>query len=139
MRHRIKYPKTNDAVRAYKEYAEHHFSPCSFETWINVDDGITPTGSTSERKDDKTKTNDGASEKPQASLCGPFASYAGLGLLYTAKIIVEGDPWLPAKSMQNSTSSEVREYGYRIELAIEKERQAKKAANGATNGVENTK
>ena len=51
MRNRIKYPKTDDAVRAYKEYAAHHFSPCSFETWINVDDGITPTGSTTEQEE----------------------------------------------------------------------------------------
>lgn len=40
--------------------------------------------------------------------------------------LVDSDPRLIAKSMQQHQNAEVREYGYRIELALEKERKYNK-------------
>ena len=40
--------------------------------------------------------------------------------------LIDSDPRLIAKSMQQHQNAEVREYGYRIELALEKDRKYKK-------------
>ena len=40
--------------------------------------------------------------------------------------LIDSDPHLIAKSMQHHQNAEVREYGYRIELALEKDRKYNK-------------
>lgn len=49
-----------------------------------------------------------------------------------ARQIIDSDPHLLAKSMQQSPNAEVREYGYRVELAIEKSRNAESKKQEAT-------
>ena len=115
MKNKEKYPKTGDAIEAYKGYLYGmslliggHVDP--FEDWLEKD---VNAYSLCNREAESEKT-----DKPHPS------SDLILGALgMAARQIIDSDPHLLAKSMQQSPNAEVREYGYRVELAIEKSRK----------------
>ena len=46
-----------------------------------------------------------------------------IGVCHTCLDIVNSDPHILAKSMQMSSNAEVREYGYRLELALMRQKE----------------
>lgn len=124
-----KYPKTADAVIAYRAYRAADIHPLTFMAWADADESLVanpPIPEQEERKPESEKT-----DKPHPS-SGLILGVAGLGLCMAARQIIDSDPHLLAKSMQQSPNAEVREYGYRVELAIEKSRNAESKKQEAT-------
>lgn len=129
MKNKEKYPNTGDAIEAYKGYCygmsllvDGHVDP--FEDWLEKD---VNAYSLCNREAESENT-----DKPHPS-SDLILGAAGLGALYmAARQIVDSDPHLLAKSMQQSPNAEVREYGYRVELAIEKSRNAESKKQEAT-------
>lgn len=121
MKNKEKYPKTADAVIAYRAYRAADIHPLTFLAWADADESIVtnqPIPEQEERKPESEKT-----DKPHPS-SGLILGAAGLGALcMAARQLIDSDPHLLAKSMQQSPNAEVREYGYRVELAIEKNRK----------------
>lgn len=66
----------------------------------------------------------------------PFCS-AGMAIGQACRDIVDGDPHMLAKDMRMSSNAEVREYGYRLELALM--RQEKKRDRTTPTGKEMAK